>query len=144
MDIYGPITPISYKQEKYIIFFLDSNTRYLDYKFIQTKSQAYKAFIIYKNKVEKQSNNKIKIIKSDNGLEFKNYKFQNLCNKEGIIQQFNSPYTYKQNGLIERINRTIIESSKALLFTSKIPLKYQNLAIKTAIYIYNFTLYTNL
>ena len=42
------------------------------------------------------------------------------------------------------INCNQSASSKALLFTSKIPLKYWNLAIKTAIYIYNYTPHTNL
>jgi extradiol dioxygenase family protein len=35
--------------EKYIIFFLDSATRYLEFKLLKSKSEAYKAFIEFKN-----------------------------------------------------------------------------------------------
>ena len=38
-----------------------------------------------------------------------------------IIQQYSAAYTYEQNGLIERINRTILEKVRCLLFTAKLP-----------------------
>jgi hypothetical protein len=143
IDLCGPIMPKA-NNKQYIIFFLDSATRNLKYKLLESKSEAFQAFIEFKNLVENQSNKKIKIIKSDNGLEFKNQKFTQLCISSGIIQEFNSPYTAEQNGLIERINRTIIETTRAYLYYSRAPLNFWNLALDAAVYIYNITPHASL
>ena len=76
MDLCGPITPNSREGFRYIIFFLDAATRFLDFKLLKNKSEAFKAFQEFKIKVEKQSNYSIKSIGSDNGLEFKNKLFK--------------------------------------------------------------------
>ena len=38
-----------------------------------------------------------------------------------IVQQYPVTYTHKQNGLIEKINRTILKKVHCLLFTTKLP-----------------------
>jgi hypothetical protein len=139
MDICGPITPMSRNHYRYIIFFLDAATRELNFKLLRLKSEAFTAFVEYKAKVETQSNRKIKIIGSDNGTEFVNQRFKELTSNAGIIHQLSSPYTPEQNGLIERVNRTIIETARALLFSSNMPLPYWQEAVQASVYIYNIT-----
>jgi hypothetical protein len=139
IDICGPITPLTHNNYKYIIFFLDAATRHLDFKLLKFKSEAFQAFKDYKTKVENQSNRTIKIIGTDNGLEFVNSRFKEFTTNYGIIHQFSSPYTPEQNCLIERINRTIIETTRALLFNSTMDLKYWGEALETAVYLYNIT-----
>ena len=51
-DLYGPISPPTINGKRYIIFFLDSATRYLKFKLLKLKSEAYKAFIEFKNRAE--------------------------------------------------------------------------------------------
>jgi hypothetical protein len=58
MDIYRPLTPISQLGYKYIIFFLDTATRFLDFKLPKQKSEAFIAFKHFKSKVENQSSKK--------------------------------------------------------------------------------------
>jgi len=48
-DLCGPISPETINGKRYIIFFLDSATRYLEFKLLKSKSEAYKAFIEFKN-----------------------------------------------------------------------------------------------
>jgi hypothetical protein len=48
-DLYGPISPPTINSKRYIIFFLDLATRYLEFKLLKSKSEAYKAFIEFKN-----------------------------------------------------------------------------------------------
>ena len=139
IDICGPLTPNSRSGYRYVIFFLDSATRYLNFKLLKQKSEAYTAFKEFKTRVENQSNRKIKVIGTDNGLEFKNQQFKTICLENGIIHNFSSPYTPEQNGLIERINRTIIETTRALLFSSNLSLIYWQEAVEAAVYIYNLT-----
>ena len=51
-NLYGPISPPTINSERYIVFFLDSATRYLEFKLLKSKSEAYEAFIEFKNRVK--------------------------------------------------------------------------------------------
>jgi transposase InsO family protein len=137
LDLCGPITPSTLTGYRYILFILDSATRFLSYRLLKNKSDELEAFKDFKLEAENQCSSKIKDIKSDLGGEFNNNNFTFFSKKEGIIQQFSSSRTPKENGLIERVNRTIIESTRTLLFTSRVPLYLWGEAINTAVYLYN-------
>ena len=66
-NLYRLISPPTINGERYIVFFLDSATRYLEFKLLKSKSEAYKAFIEFKNKAKNLSKSKRKIqyLKSD-------------------------------------------------------------------------------
>jgi hypothetical protein len=145
-DLCGPISPPTINGERYIVFFLDSATRYLEFKLLKSKSEAYEAFIEFKNRAENLSKSKRKIqyLKSDQGGEFVNKRFKGACFTYGIVQQFSAAYTHEQNGLIERINRTILEKVRCLLFTAKLPKYLWGEAVSTAVYLYNRTPHSQL
>ena len=84
-DLYGPISPPTINGERYIIFFLDSATRYLEFKLLKFKSEAYEAFIEFKNRAENLSKRKIQYLKSDQGKEFVNKRFKGACSIYSII-----------------------------------------------------------
>ena len=44
---------------------------------------------------------------SDNGGEFNSNKFNEFCETHGIKRWFSAPKTPKQNGVVERKNRTV-------------------------------------
>jgi hypothetical protein len=138
-DLCRPISPPTINSKRYIIFFLDSATRYLEFKLLKSKSEAYKAFIEFKNRAKNLSKRKIQYLKSDQGGEFVNKRFKGACFTYGIIQQYSAAYTYKQNRLIERINRTILEKVRCILFTTKLPKHLWGEAVNTAVYLYNRT-----
>lgn len=76
-DLCGPINPNTYNKYKYFITFLDKKTRYLDIKLLKTKSEAYSAFIEFKEKEENNKDNKrIRIYATDNSTKFINNKFK--------------------------------------------------------------------
>ena len=64
-NLCGPISPKTINGERYIIFFLDSATRYLEFKLLKSKSEAYKAFIEFKNWAENLLKRKIQYLKLD-------------------------------------------------------------------------------
>jgi transposase InsO family protein len=45
--------------------------------------------------------NRLKVIRSDNGTEFRNASFDELCLKHGIDQQFPTLRVPQQNGVVE-------------------------------------------
>ena len=58
-NLYGLISPLTINSERYIIFFLDLATRYLEFKLLKFKLEAYKAFIEFKNRAENLLKRKI-------------------------------------------------------------------------------------
>ncbi|GKG21078.1 retrovirus-related pol polyprotein from transposon TNT 1-94, partial [Tanacetum coccineum] len=69
----------------------------------------------YSRMVENQNDVKVKQIRNDNGTEFRNSEFESFCNKNGISQNFSSPYTPEQNGVAKRKNKTLIEAARTML-----------------------------
>ncbi|XP_034208115.1 uncharacterized protein LOC117621660 [Prunus dulcis] len=66
--------------------------------------------------VENLTGRKIKILKSDNGGEYKDSKFLDFCKSEGIKRYFTVKKTPQQNEADERMNRTLIERDSAYDF----------------------------
>lgn len=70
--------------------------------------------------VENQTGKKIKMLRTDNGTEYVNKDFQDTLAKSGIIHQRSVPHTPEQNGLAERVNRSIVEKIRCLLFDGQL------------------------
>ncbi|KAL5573386.1 hypothetical protein UlMin_022983 [Ulmus minor] len=56
---------------------------------------------------------------SDHRTQFKNEKFQSICNRLGIKKVFSSPAHPKSNGQVEAVNKTIKQTLKKKLEKSK-------------------------
>nr|GEX84298.1 putative reverse transcriptase domain, ribonuclease H-like domain, aspartic peptidase domain protein [Tanacetum cinerariifolium] len=67
---------------------------------------------------------KVKIIRCDNGTEFKNADLNQFCGLKGIKREFNVLRTLQQNGIVERKNRTLIEAARTLLADSLLPIPF--------------------
>ena len=50
-----------------------------------------------------------KVLQSDNGKEFASRLVAEVCRLVGVSQIFTSPYNPRANGVVERVNRTLIE-----------------------------------
>nr|GEY39177.1 putative ribonuclease H-like domain-containing protein [Tanacetum cinerariifolium] len=78
---------------------------------------------------------KVKIIRCDNGGEFKNQEMNELCTKKGIRREFNNARTPQQNGVAERRNRTLIEVARTMLADAKLPVTFWAEAVNSACYV---------
>ena len=77
------------------------------------------------------SHGSVRRVRSDNGTEFKNHQMEEFCNSKGIQQQFSAPYEPQMNGVAERKNRTLIESTRTMLADSKLPITFWSEAVAT-------------
>jgi transposase InsO family protein len=66
-------------------------------------------------KTQNEFDAKVKNIRSDNGIEFKNTQVDNFLDEEGIKHEFSTTYTPQQNRVIERKNRILIEMARTML-----------------------------
>lgn len=136
-DICGPMECNSIGGSRYFVLFVDDFSRMTAIYFLKNKSDALEKFKEYKAVAENQTNRKIKILRSDNGGEFCNAEFSIYLKKMGIVHQTTCPYTPEQNGLCERMNRTIVEKARCMLFDAELTKIFWAEATNTAVYLHN-------
>jgi transposase InsO family protein len=71
-------------------------------------------------KIQVEQNYQIMRIRSDHGREFKNSKFEEFFLLYGIKQEFSSPITPQQNGVVERNNRVIQEMARVMIHSKNL------------------------
>ncbi|GJS31696.1 ribonuclease H-like domain-containing protein [Tanacetum coccineum] len=89
-----------------------------------------------------QINHKVKIIRCDNGTEFKNNDMNQFNGMKGIKREFSVARTPQQNGVNERKNRTLIEAARTMLADSLLPTTFWAKAVSTVCYVQNRVLVT--
>ncbi|GBP78467.1 Retrovirus-related Pol polyprotein from transposon TNT 1-94 [Eumeta japonica] len=136
-DVCGPIQVASIGGARYFTTFIDDFSRKVYVYIIKSKTEVLEKFIEYKNQVENELNKKIKILRCDNGLEYSNKNFADFLKKNGLLHQTSNPYTPQQNGLSERMNRTLVERAKCMMFNADLSKNYWAEAVTTAAYIIN-------
>ena len=79
----------------------------------------------------------MRAIRSDNGTELKNARFDTFCSDQGLEHHYSFPYTPQQNGVVEWTNRTLVEMARTMLDEHRTPRKYWAKAVNTACYVSN-------
>nr|GEY59748.1 hypothetical protein [Tanacetum cinerariifolium] len=100
--------------------------------FLATKDETSPILNTFSTGLENQLSLKVKVIRSDNGTEFKNHDLNQFCGKKGIKREFSVPRTPQQNGIAERKNMTLIEAAKTMLADSLLPIPFWAEAVNTA------------
>ena len=124
-------------EAEYFLAFIDDNTHYVWVYVLKHKDEVFGKFLEWKALVEKSSGRKLKVFRTDNGGEFTSAKFENYLKKGGITHQLSVPKTPEQNGVAERMNRTLVESVRSMLADAKLPHNYWAETLSTATYLRN-------
>nr|GEZ35300.1 putative ribonuclease H-like domain-containing protein [Tanacetum cinerariifolium] len=98
MDHFGPTFVKSLSKKSYCLVITDDYSRFSWVFFLATKDETatvLKTFIIG---LENLLSLKVKIIRCDNGTEFKNADLNQFCRLKGIRREFSVPRTPQQNG----------------------------------------------
>lgn len=137
-DLWGSpsVTP-SISGKQYFLSIIDDKTRKVWLMFLKSKDETFDKFCEWKELVENQMSKKVKVLRTDNGLEFCNIKFNEYCAKNGIERHRTCTYTPQQNGVAERMNRTIMEKVRCMLDESGLEEKFWAETAATAAYLIN-------
>ena len=136
-DLCGPFVT-SLGKSAYYITFTDDFTRFVWVYTIPNKeaSTIKSVFLQWKNKVELESGHKVKIVRTDGGGEYKK-ELTTYFESMGIQHELTSPYTPQSNGTAERLNRTLNEMVRAMLFQANMPETFWAEAVQQAVRIKN-------
>ena len=103
------------KVTEYFLSFIDDKTRHVWVYFLKSKDQVFEKFLEWKSLVEKSIWRKLKTLRTDNGGEFTSKEFEAHLMAEGVCHEFTIPKTPEQNGVAERMNRTLVETARSML-----------------------------
>ncbi|KAD7116805.1 hypothetical protein E3N88_04073 [Mikania micrantha] len=121
----------------YYVTFIDDATRKVGVYFLKNKFEVFDVFKKWKAAVEMETNLKVKCLKSDNGGEYISTEFVNYCADRGIKMIKTVPRTSQQNGIAERMNRTINERARSMRLNAGLPKTFWANAVNTAAYLIN-------
>nr|GEY37542.1 ribonuclease H-like domain-containing protein [Tanacetum cinerariifolium] len=115
----------------------DDYSRFTWVFFLATKDETSGILKSFITRIKNLVDHKVKLIRCDNGTEFKNREMDQFCEMKGILRQFSVARTPQQNKVAERRNRTLIKATRTMLADSKLPTTFWAEAVNTACYVQN-------
>nr|GEU97179.1 hypothetical protein [Tanacetum cinerariifolium] len=101
------------------------------------KHEAFRVFKEWKHLVENQTGRTVKKLRSDNGLEFCNREFEQLCIESGIARHLTVAGMPQQNEVAGRMNKTLMDKVDYFLIQSGLPKTFWTEAKYTTAYLIN-------
>jgi transposase InsO family protein len=138
MDLVGPARVRSASGKWYVLIVVDDYSQYARVFFLVEKGETF-GFVrdlVLRLRNERHSD-AIQAIRSDNGSELRNSRFETFCHDLGLEHQFSSLYTPSQNGVVKRKNRTLCEMARMMLDKHWTPRRFRAEAVSTTCYVSN-------
>ena len=143
-DLMGPIKPVTFTTKYvYIMCVIDDFTRFLQMFLLKSKMGAEVAKGMCEALRFLQAlfpgPGQFSTLRCDMGTEYTGKDMTTVLEKYDIICDESEPFCHEHNGTVERLNRTIQERARALLFESGFPTRMWDFAVNAACFIYNRT-----
>nr|GEW77132.1 putative ribonuclease H-like domain-containing protein [Tanacetum cinerariifolium] len=142
IDLFGPTFVKSLNKKSHCLVITDDYSRFTWVFFLATKDETSPILKTFITGLENKLSLKVKVIGSDNGIEFKNNDLNQFCGLKGIKREFSVPRTPQQNGIAKKKNRTLIKAARTILADSLLPIPFWAEAVNTACYVQNRVLVT--
>ncbi len=136
-DVCGKVTPTSLGGSQYFLTFTDDYSKYTHVYLIKHKDEVFSRFKSYQRLAEKETGHQLKALRTDNGGEYTSREFTSYLQQEGVDHQFTVPKTPEQNGVAERLNRTILDKARTMMADVSLPKHLWAEAVHTAVYLKN-------
>lgn len=135
--VLGPAPTTSYGGSSYFVSFIDDFSRKVWVYMLKRKSDVFTVFKHFRALVEIITGRTIKCLRTDNGGEFTSKNFENYYKDAGIERHKTTVYTPQQNGVVERMNRTLLEKSRSMLSNAGLQKELWTEAVARACYVIN-------
>ncbi|GKD65709.1 gag-pol polyprotein, partial [Tanacetum coccineum] len=114
-----------------------SKRRYTLSHLLRSKDETPEVLIDFLRLVLRGLHSQVRTVQTDKGTEFLNKTLYAYFAQEGIKHQTSTARTPKQNGVVERRNRTLVEAARTMLSVAKVPLYFWAEAIATTCFTQN-------
>lgn len=136
-DLCGPIDPDTWDGKKYILTVLDDYTHFAVIYLLKHKNEVTEYIKEYVAEMEAYKGVKVSKLRCDNGREYVNNEMLTFCRQKGIRMDPTIPYSPQLNGKSERLNRTLLEKARSLIFDANLDKKFWGEATRVATYLLN-------
>lgn len=136
-DVWGPIKTTSIGKFKYYLSFTDDATRYVHVYFLRDKAEAAEKIREHVLASERRFGYAPAWIRFDNGKELVNAKTKALAVEKGMEIHTTAPHSPSQNGVAERLNRTLLDLVRAMMIAKNTPAYLWDEALHHAVYLRN-------
>jgi hypothetical protein len=138
-DVCGPMSVESMGGQKYFVTFIDDYSRCCTVYFLRHKSEVLEKFKEFEAAVTNEAGTSIAKLRTDNGGEYLSTEFTEFLKSKGIRHELTVPHSPEQNGVSERMNRTLMECARSMIAHAGVPNNYWAEAVNTAAYLKNRT-----
>ncbi|GJX75971.1 putative ribonuclease H-like domain-containing protein [Tanacetum coccineum] len=114
MDLFGPTFVKSLMKKMYCLVVTDDYSRFSWVFFLATKDETSGILKSFITRVENLIDQRVKVIRCDNGTEFKNKEMNQFCERKGIKREFSVARTPQQNGA-EAVNTACYVQNRVLV-----------------------------
>ena len=137
-DIWGPYRVAAINGATYFVTFTDEYTRKSWVYLATSREQLRTIFTEFRIRTELESSRKVTILRCDNGGEYKGLE-PTFSSQYGIKFEYTTAYTPHQNGVSERLNRSLVSAARAMINDACLPYELWGEAVMAASYLRNRT-----
>ena len=131
----GQMNLPDFEGNRYYVTLLDVYTHFAEVHLMKAKSEVAEICKAYILRVQNEKNCKVSVFKCDNGTEY--FPLYEFLKENGTSLDLTVPYCPELNGRAERLNRTLCEKMRALLFDSGVDKELWGVALQTSCYLAN-------
>ena len=136
-DVWGPAHHVSPSGGKYYIVFVDDYSRASWTYILKSRKEVLPQVQQFLVEIATQYDTKVKVLRTDNALEFTQKAIEDMCATYGMLHQTTCPYTSQQNGVAERKHRHLLDMVRTLLVAMHVPMYLWSDAVLTATFLVN-------
>jgi len=114
IDVWGKASVPSLGGSLYFVTFIDDSSRKVWVYFLKHKSNVFEVFKKWLAQFENESGQKLKCLKSDNGVVYYDVKFEEFCTSQGVRRAKMVLGNSHQNEVAELMNRTALEHAQIM------------------------------
>jgi hypothetical protein len=145
IDVAGPLRTSNFAGgERYFMAVVDDFSRYCIPFLMKHKSDVGANYRHLDRALQSKFASSIVSIRTDNEGQFTSHAFEEFLRAQGTSHQLSQPHHPQQNGVVERMNRTLMTTTRSLLLQAGVPHRFLGEALFTAAYLRNRTPSTSL
>ena len=120
-DVWGQAPVKSQGGCEYMLTFMDEHTHEVTVYFMVKKSDVFEAYKMFEVWVNVHWQAKIKILRTNHGREYVSKAFKHYLQVNGTVRELTVHHSPSQNGVSERLNKTLVLRGRACLIKTNLP-----------------------
>jgi len=120
-NVWGPSRMPSIKGFRYFLLFVDDFSHMTWLYLLKERSEVSSVIELFFDEIKNQFSTSIRVLRTDNALEYVKKDVSIFCSKNEIIHQISYSHTSQQNGTVRRKHRHILDVARTIMIHMSVP-----------------------